>query len=377
MRSGPILLLSLCCLSFRHVDDGTGVTRFAQTASVPSIQTDIPSLCTALASDFPLGAAIWPGALTGLHGELLKKHFNSITAENDMKWQHVEPVEGKFEFGPADELVSFAKANHMLVRGHTLVWDQQNPTWLFKDVQGRDMTPTPENKALLLQRLSRHIRAVVSHFGNDVYAWDVVNEPIDPSQPDGFRHSAWYRITGTDYIDTAFRVAHETAPTAKLYINEYATTNPRKRGLLLKLVRELKNRGVPLYGVGHQMHVNLDYPRASAITQTVHMFAAAGMDNQITELDVSVYQNDQQRYSSAPTALLARQGYRYRDLFRCFRKLKGSISAVTFWGLADDHTWLAHYPVDRPNWPLLFDAALQAKPAYWGVVNPRRLPRRK
>ena len=374
MRWGRILLVSLVCLGFPHIDDGIGVPRPAQTATLPGIQSNIPSVYATLAADFPVGAAVWRGALRGPHGELLKKHFNSITAENDMKWEHVEPVEGEFTFGAADELVSFAKANHMLVRGHTLVWHEQNPSWLFKDAQGREMTPTPENKALLLQRLERHVRAVVSHFGTDVYAWDVVNEPIDPGQPDGFRHSAWYRITGTDYIVTAFRVAHEAAPAAKLYINEYGTTNPRKRALLLKLVRKLKSRGVPIYGVGHQMHVNLDYPRASAITKTVHMFAALGMDNQITELDVSVYRNDQQ-YSSAPAALLVRQGYRYRDLFKCFRKLRGSISAVTFWGLADDRTWLTHYPVDRPNWPLLFDAELQAKPAYWGVVNPRRLPR--
>ena len=105
------------------------------------------------------------------------------------------------------------------------------------------MTPTPENKALLLQRLENHIRAVVGHFGDDVYAWDVVNEVIDPSQADGFRRSPWFNITGTDYIDRAFQVAHEVAPDAKLYVNDYSTTDPAKRAFLLNLIAGLQEPG--------------------------------------------------------------------------------------------------------------------------------------
>jgi endo-1,4-beta-xylanase len=339
-----------------------------------TIQTDIPSLCQTLSGDFPVGAAIWSGAITGAHAELLKKHFNSITAENDMKWEQLEPEEGKFTFGVADSLVGFAKANHMRIRGHTLVWHEQNPGWLFKDRIGRALEPTPKNKKLLLRRLERHVRAVVSHFGDDVYAWDVVNEVIDPSQPDGFRHSPWFLITGTDYIDTAFRAAHKAAPNAKLYINDYSTTDPRKRELLLELVRKLKKRRVPVYGIGHQMHTAIHGPSADSIAQTIRMFTAAGMDNQITELDVSVYDDASQRYSSASEQLLVQQAYRYKELFDVFRWLNSEISSVTFWGLADDRTWLTHYPVVRPNWPLLFDARLQAKPAFWGIVDPQRLP---
>jgi endo-1,4-beta-xylanase len=345
----------------------------AQTAQ-PAIQTDIPSLCQALASDFPVGAAIWRPDITGPHSELLKKHFNSITPENDMKWEYVEPAEGNFTFGAADALVAFAKTNHMLVRGHNLAWHEQNPKWLFEDVAGHEMQPTPENKALLLGRLRNHIRAVVSHFGDDVYAWDVVNEVIDPTQPDGFRRSPWFRITGTDYIDLAFRTAHEAVPHAKLYINDYDTSNPRKRAFLLKLVQSLKSRGVPIDGIGHQMHINLDRPSINRIADTIQMFSALGVDNQITELDVSVYDNRDQRYATAPEDLLVKQGYRYKDLFDVLRELKGKISAVTFWGLADDHTWLTNFPVTRPDWPLLFDARLQAKPAYWGIVDPQLLP---
>jgi endo-1,4-beta-xylanase len=264
----------------------------------------------------------------------------------------------------------------MRVRGHTLLWHKQNPPWLFKDVSGNDMTPTPENKALLLQRLEKHIRVVVSRYKDDVYAWDVVNEVIDPEQPDGFRRTPWFVITGTDYMDTAFRIARETAPRAKLFINEYDTTKPAKRAFLYDLVRDLKARNVPIDGVGHQMHINLRDPSVAAITETINMFSGLGVDNQITELDLSVYSNDRDNCSNIPENVLIQQGYRYRDIFQALRELKGKISAVTFWGLADDHTWLKTFPIERLDLPLLFDANLQAKPAYWGIVDPTRLPAR-
>lgn len=335
-----------------------------------AIQRNIPSLCDTLAKYFPVGTAIWAGDITGPHSELLKKHFNSITAENAMKWQQVEPIEGHFAFAVADALVAFAKANHMRVRGHTLVWHEQNPPWLFEDAKGEPLQPTPANKALMLDRLRNHIRVEVSHFGNAVYAWDVVNEVIDPKESDGFRRSPWFLLTGSDYIEVAFRTAHEVAPHAKLYINDFDTTDPRKRAFLLALVRNLKEKGVPIDGIGHQMHINLVWPSTKEIAQTIRMFSALGVGNQITELDVSLYPNHEEQFSEAPESLLVKQGYRYKQLFQTFRRLHHQISAVTFWGYADDHTWLARYRLD---WPLLFDAKLQAKAAFWGIVNPRRL----
>jgi endo-1,4-beta-xylanase len=164
------------------------------------------------------------------------------------------------------------------------------------------------------------------------------------------------------------------APKARLYINDYDTTNPVKRTFLYNLVRDLKKRGVPIDGVGHQMHVNIDYPPAAAVIETVNIFADLGVDNQITELDISVYDNPTNSYPVIPEESLIRQGYRYRDFFQAFRQLKGKISSVTFWGQADDHTWLKTFPIRRLDLPLLFDEHLLAKPAYWGVIDPTRLP---
>jgi beta-glucosidase len=340
----------------------------------PEIQRDIPSLYQNLAGYFPVGAAIWQGDISGPHSELLKKHFNSITAENAMKWAVIEPVEGKFNFAPADALVEFAKANHMHARGHTLCWHKQVPAWLFKDASGKDMTPTPENKALLLRRLENHIRAVVSHYKNDVYAWDVVNEVIDPEQPDGFRRSPWFLIAGADYIEVAFRVAHEVAPEARLYINEYDTTDEPKRTFLYKLVRDLRMRDVPVDGVGNQLHSTVRSPSGAAVVKTIDLFSSLGLDNQITELDVSVYNDQTSRYAAVSNELLLQQSYQYRDYFDAFRKLKGKVSSVTLWGQADDHTWKKTFPIRRLDLPLLFDEHLQAKPAFWAVVDPGHLP---
>lgn len=358
----------LVCLALLLSSPASGQDRIG-----PEIQRDIPSLYQTLAGYFPIGAAISQGDISGPHGELLKKHFNSITAENAMKWAVIEPVEGKFNFAPADALVEFAKTNHMRVRGHTLCWHKQLPSWLFRDASGKEMTPSPENKALLLRRLENHIRAVVSHYKNDVYGWDVVNEVIDPQQPDGFRRSPWFMIAGADYIEVAFRVAHEVAPEAKLYINEYDTTDEPKRTFFYKLVRDLRDRGVPVDGAGHQMHSTIQTPSATAMVKTINLFSGLGLDNQITELDVSVYNDETSRYSAVPDALLRQQGYQYRDYFDAFRKLKGKISSVTLWGQADDHTWKKAFPIRRLDLPLLFDEQLHAKPAYWGIVDPAHL----
>jgi endo-1,4-beta-xylanase len=342
---------------------------------LPPIQTDIPSVYQTLASYFPIGAAIEPGQLDSRHhAQLLKLHFNSIVAENVMKPGPIQPTEGQFNWTDADTLVQFARANNQHMRGHTLVWHQQNPSWLFKDANGNDLQPTEAHKTLLLQRLEAHIRAVAGRYKDDIFAWDVVNEVIDPVQANCMRRSPWYTITGVDYIATAFRVAREVAPNAKLYINDYSTTDRRKRECIYNLVRDLKAQGVPIDGVGHQMHVNIESPSGPVIEETIQLFAGLGLDNQITELDMSVYTNDTDTYTTVPEEILIKQGYRYQEIFDAFKRQKDHISSVTLWGMGDDHTWLKTFPITRLDLPLLFDEQLQAKYAYWGVVDPSRLP---
>jgi endo-1,4-beta-xylanase len=280
-----------------YVESATGTSPFmiddveVDFVPPPVAERDIPSVYQALASYFPVGAAIHAGDLTGEHAFLLTKHFSSVTSENDMKWSSLQNVEGAFTYATADAQVAFARSNNMRVRGHTLVWHTQTPAWVFNDATGQPLTPTPENKALLLSRLETHIRAVVAHFGTNVYAWDVANEVIDPSQPDGFRRSVWFNVIGPEYIDRAFQVAREVAPNAELYINDFDTTNTTKRQFLYDLVADLRSRGIPVDGVGHQMHNNVDFPSGQAIIDTIELFHGLGVKNEVTELDVSIYSN--------------------------------------------------------------------------------------
>lgn len=341
-----------------------------------SVQTDIPSVYETLSPYFAwVGAAIEPDLLDQeQHTILLTRHFNSITPENAMKPGSIQPSEGEFRWTGADRLVQYARENGMAVHGHTLVWHQQAAEWMFEDSEGNPLEATPENKELVLQRLEAHIRAVVGRYKDDVQVWDVVNEVIDPGNSDCLRRSRWHDLTGMDYIVTAFRVADEVAPDAVLLINDYSTTEPRKRTCLYNLVRDLRAQGVPVDGVGHQMHINIASPSAQVIEETILMFADLGIEQHITELDMSIYANDTESYTVVPENILIRQGKRYKAIFEVFKRQAEHIQSVTFWGLADDHTWLKTFPVARLDLPLLFDEQLQAKPAYWGVVDPTKLP---
>ena len=193
---------------------------------------------------------------------------------------------------------------------------------MLKDDQGQYLEATPENKALVLQRLEAYIHEVVGRYKGDARDWDVVNEVIDEGRPDGMRDSQWYRITGLDYIRTAFHAARDAAgPEAKLYINDYSTHNPKKRDYLLNLVKQLKAEGVPIDGVGHQTHINISGPSIQQISDSIRMFGEAGFDNQLTELDVSVYTNNTDTYQTVPQELLDKQGYRYKELFEELKRL--------------------------------------------------------
>jgi len=342
----------------------------------------IPSLAQTYAGYFPIGAAIEPNQTEGPTSELMKKHVNLLVAENVMKPDAIQPQEGVFTWDNADRIVAFAKANGMQVRFHTLVWHNQVGGWFFEDEDGMPMVYEidPEkreaNKRLLLKRLDTHVRTIVEHYKDDIKSWDVVNEVIEPADPDGMRASEWYKITGTDYIETAFRAAREAGgPDIKLYINDYSTDDPGKRDLLYNLVKSMLGKGVPIDGVGHQTHISVQGPSVAAIIDSIKKFSELGLDNLVTELDMSVYAwDDHSNYGEAvPEQVLKQQADRYRELFEAFKANKDMIGGVVFWGISDEHTWLSTFPIERTEAPLLFDTSFQPKPAFWAVVDPSRL----
>ncbi|MBN1888301.1 MAG: endo-1,4-beta-xylanase [Thermoflexales bacterium] len=347
------------------------------TSPSQEVQRDIPSVYQAFAGDFLIGAAIEPDQLASIrHSELLTRHFNSLTAENAMKPVSIQPTEGTFNWEGADQLVQFAREHNIAVHGHTLEWHEQVPAWFF-EVNGEPMTPTLENKTLLLNRLETHIRAVAGRYKDDVNVWDVVNEVIDQGRADCMRRNTWYEITGMDYISTAFNVAHEVVPTATLILNDYGTTDPQKRECIYRVVRDLRAQGVPVEGIGMQKHINIQNPTPAEIEATIERFASLGVEVHITELDMSIYTSGTDAYATpaeVPEELLIAQGHRYKELFEVFKRHADVIGSVTFWGLADDHTWLTNRPIPRVDMPMLFDRDLQAKYAYTGIISPTELP---
>ena len=357
-----------------YIDDVTIFRTSSPDEPLPPIQTDIPSVYEIHEGQFRIGAAIEPHQLDSpRHVELLTRHFNNITAENVMKPGSIQPTEGNFNWDPADRLADFARDNDIKIHGHTLVWHSQAAEWMFEDAEGEPLEATPENKQLVLDRMETHIISVTNRYSDVVTVWDVVNEVIDPSQDDCLRRSEWYRLTGSDYISTAFTIAHREAPTATLILNDYGETNPAKRQCMYDVVKDLQDQGVPVHGIGMQMHINILNPSVAAIEETIEMFAELG-EVYVTELDMSIYSNDTDSYTTVPEEVLIRQGYRYKAIFEAFRRQADNLALVTFWGLADDHTWLSTFPTTRLNMPLLFDEDQQAKWAYWGIIDPSKLP---
>jgi endo-1,4-beta-xylanase len=343
----------------------------------PTIQTDIPSIYQTLSEFFPVGAAVDMTDYSGPHAQLLTKHFNSMTPGNDLKWSSVENSLGTYTYGNGDSLVGEAVCHGMRVRGQNLIWatGAQTPTYAFGDG-----TNSTANQATVTANIQEHIQSEVQHFGTKVYAWDVVNEPIDPSQPDCLEHGPFYKVLGKSYIDIALQAARKYAPAGtKLFINEYSTSDPNRLACLVKVIDDLRDRGIPLDGIGHEMHSAINYPSIQAVAKSIDTIADRfpRLDQQITEMDLSVYNagDTTSNYgTNIPPSVLAEQGWLYKQYFDLFRRFRDKITGVTIWGMADDDTWLDSFPVSRTDYPLPFNMQLQAKPAYWGIVDPTQLP---
>lgn len=343
----------------------------------PVVDTKNTLLKDAYASYFPIGAAVAANEY-GLdsfasYGDAILSNFNSIVAENCMKPGVIQPTEGSFVWTYADKLMDYADAHGMTVRGHVLVWHSQTPAWMFSATGTQD-----ERKTATRAKMKSHIDAVVGKYKDDVYCWDVVNEAISDSDLGSIYRtdSGWYTAYGdATFIQDAFDFANAAAPaTAKLFYNDYSVVNSGKRARIVKMINDLGLKARGLDGVGMHAHWSLSWPSIQEIQTTIDTFHDMGLDVQITELDIDCYNGSTSTsaipYSAVADALTAR----YAAIFKCFRDNKDKISAVTLWGVADDHTWLDHMiggsyksDVTRKNYPLLFDANKQKKAAFLSV----------
>jgi endo-1,4-beta-xylanase len=321
---------------------------------------------------FTMGVAVSPHSLTGDEASLILQQFESITPENAMKMGPIHPEEDRYNWKDADAIVDFAQKNNLKLRGHVLCWHEQTPTWLFVDENGKDVS-----KEVLLKRLKDHITTVVTRYKGKIYAWDVVNEAIADEDDKFYRDTPWFRICGEDFIAKAFEYAHAADPDAILFYNDYNSEKPVRRDKICRLVRQLKDNGVPIHGLGLQGHWNIYDPSEKDLRAALEAYAKLGLDVQITELDVSVYpweKSPRPRNEGETDALTSelekKQTEFYKMAFQVLREYNAAISAVTFWNISDRTTWLDTYPVrGRKNYPLLFDVNLKPKKVYWEVVK--------
>jgi len=322
---------------------------------------------------FPIGVAVSPRSIKSNEAALILEQFNSMTPENAMKMGPIHPRENEYNWRDADSIAAFAKRNNIKLRGHTLCWHSQTPSWLFKDDKGEKVS-----REVLLQRLKEHITTVVNRYKGTIYAWDVVNEAISDKPDEYLRPSPWTDIIGDDFIAKAFQYAHEADPNAVLFYNDYNEIDPVKRGKIIRMIKSLQAAGVPIDGVGLQAHWAVNEPSREQLEKTLADFAALGLKMQITELDISVYPKEHTARARIPadsdTAFSAEKEAKqmavYKMSFELFRKYKKSITGITFWNIADNSTWLDNFPVrGRKDFPLLFDRNYQPKKAYWEVVK--------
>ncbi len=322
---------------------------------------ELPSLREIYKDYFPIGGAIavasWGPKTLVSHRALIKRHLSSLTAENAMKPDYLQPRPGYFNFTEADQLIAYAQENDMLVRGHTLVWHGQTPDWFFRDKSGQLIGEkdkvSEEDRQLVIERMEAHIEAVMTHFGDSVYAWDVANEVVTDDTAHIHRQdSPWVRTVGEDFIKIAFRKAHEVDPDAKLFYNDYNAVAPYKRGRIIAMLEDMINDGVPIHGMGFQAHWSVDGPSISEIEDAIKMYSALGLEIHITEMDVGM-----------EGATEEEQAERYREFFQLFKKYSDVITNVTLWGVADDASWRGDEN------PLLFDKNHDPKPAFWALVD--------
>ncbi len=304
----------------------------------------------AAASGRYVGAALDPNALDErAYRDLAATELTSVTPENAMKWESVEPARGEFHWDEADALVAFAKAHEQKVRGHTLVWHSQLPPWL---IQGRF---SPEE---LRDLMVDHIAAEAGRYKGAIYAWDVVNEPF--AEDGSWRKSIWWEAMGPGYVAIALRAARAADPDAKLYINDYGveTDGPKMRALY-NLVAELKRDGVPIDGVGLQSHF-VAGSTAADLPEVMAKFASLGVDVAVTELDLRI------RLPADKPSLLT-QADDYAFIVRACRATPRCVG-VTTWGITDDRSWIPSF-FSGYGAALPFDEAYRPKPAVAAMIE--------
>ncbi len=352
--------------------------------SVDKGQKPEPGLKDAFSRKFYIGVAMNAPQITGadtLSIKLIKHHFNSITAENCMKSESVQPVEDSFNYTLADKFVEFGKKNNMKIIGHVLIWHTQAPAWFFSDKEGKDVT-----RDVLIGRMKNHIYSLVGRYKGRVHGWDVVNEAIMDNGT--WRENKFYKIIGEDYVHLAFEFAREADPAAELYYNDYSMALPGRREGVVKMIRKLQEQGIKVDGIGMQCHVNMNFPSIEEFEKSILAFSGLGVKVMITEMDITVLPSPDQQAGadiannfeykkamnpyteSLPDSVEIAWNKRYAAFFKLFLKHRDKIDRVTVWGLTDGQSWRNYWPMrGRTDYPLLFNRDFKAKPIVETIIK--------
>jgi len=316
---------------------------------------------TAERSGLLVGTAVRPQQLLEpAYAATLAREFDMLEPEDVMKWETIHPAPDKFDFAQGDRLVEFAVAHQMKVRGHTLTWHQQNPKWLTEEAR------TPDQLSRILEQ---HIKTVVGHYRGKVFAWDVVNEAFDEGKNTGkLRSTVWYDNPGIGlaekgyaYIESCFRWAHAADPDVLLFYNDVeAEAMNAKSDAIYAMVKDFRQRGVPIDGVGLQMHLSNLHPDVASISENIGRLTALGLKVHITEMDVSLPVDAN---GNASPADLQSQADVYRQIASACLQHAGC-TAIQTWGFTDTYSWIPWFSKHSRGAALLFDREYRPKAAY-------------
>jgi endo-1,4-beta-xylanase len=361
------------------------LTLLLSVAVVGALHAGERTLKQAAPAGLLIGAALNERQAAGgdpLGAGIVSTQFTTISPENAMKFGPIHPEAGRYAFEAADQYVAFGQAHRLAVIGHCLVWHQQTPRWVFEGQPGERA-----DRDTLLGRMRAHVETVVGRYKGRVHGWDVVNEALEE---DGtLRRTPWLLGIGPDYIAKAFEFAHAADPAAELYYNDYNLWKPAKRAAAIRLVKELRARGLRVDAIGEQAHWGVDEPTLAEIDATIKELGEdTGVKVLLTELDIDVLPRDpdmwgadlsrQSKIRAAtnlyPNGLPDEQqrqlARRYGDIFTLVSKYARQVGRVTFWGVTDANSWLHNFPIPgRVNYPLLWDRDGKPKPAFDAVVD--------
>ena len=325
--------------------------------------------------------------------KIINREFNCITAENLMKPQYICPHPGVYYFDAVDELMDFAEKNNHVVVGHVLVWHAMTANSFFEDEKGNLL-----DREKMISRMREYIHKVVSRYKGRIKYWDVVNEAVDlrsvvdhdgnPIQEAFLRKSKWTEIIGDDFIELAFKFAHEADPNAELIYNDFTMNNKIKAKFVSNMCQKIREKGIRVDGIGMQAHWHINYPSKEELKEVMKIYRDADLKVHLTELDIGILErpNVQQdadisrrsKLNSAlnpytnnvPSRILLQHAEKYTDIFDILLENRDIVDRVTFWGVSDGISWLNDWPIEgRTAHPLLFDRFNKPKPAYDSLID--------